>query len=84
LSADVKQLDAEAQYTIMKRAGQYLCAATKTGGIHILDSGSLTVVKVFEGHTGSINDMDAKGDFLATCGWSPRQQYGFMLDPSKH
>lgn len=65
----------------MKRAGQYLCAATKTGGIHILDSGSLSVIKVFDGHTGSISDMDAKGDFLATCGWSPRQQFGFMLDP---
>ncbi|KAH7384588.1 PAB-dependent poly(A)-specific ribonuclease subunit PAN2 [Pyrenochaeta sp. MPI-SDFR-AT-0127] len=74
-------LPAEAQYTIMKRAGQYLCAATKTGGIHILDSGSLSVIKVFEGHTGSISDMDAKGDFLATCGWSPRQQYAYMLDP---
>ncbi|KAH7093275.1 PAB-dependent poly(A)-specific ribonuclease subunit PAN2 [Paraphoma chrysanthemicola] len=74
-------LPIEAQYTIMKRAGQYLCAATKNGGIHILDSGSLTVIKVFEGHTGSISDMDAKGDFLATCGWSPRQQYAYMLDP---
>ncbi|KAF2020982.1 PAB-dependent poly(A)-specific ribonuclease subunit PAN2 [Aaosphaeria arxii CBS 175.79] len=71
----------DAQYTIMKRAGQYICAATLNGSIHILDSGSLTVIKVFEGHIGSINDMDAKGDFLATCGWSPRQQYGFMLDP---
>jgi PAB-dependent poly(A)-specific ribonuclease subunit 2 len=65
----------------MKRAGQYLCAATNTGGIHILDSGSLTVVKTFDGHAGYISDMDAKGDFLATCGLSPRQQYGVMLDP---
>jgi PAB-dependent poly(A)-specific ribonuclease subunit 2 len=65
----------------MKRTGQYICAATKNGGIHILDSGTLSVIKMFEGHTGSISDMDAKGDFLATCGWSPRQQFGFMLDP---
>jgi PAB-dependent poly(A)-specific ribonuclease subunit 2 len=79
--ADQWKLPAEAQYTIMKRAGQYLCAATKNGGIHILDSNSLSVIKVFEGHTGSISDMDAKGDFLATCGWSPRQQYAYMLDP---
>jgi PAB-dependent poly(A)-specific ribonuclease subunit 2 len=81
LMADRLKLPAEAQYTIMKRAGQYLCAATKNGGIHILDSNSLSVIKVFEGHTGSISDMDAKGDFLATCGWSPRQQYAYMLDP---
>ncbi|KAF2635376.1 hypothetical protein P280DRAFT_411570 [Massarina eburnea CBS 473.64] len=74
-------LVADAQYTIMKRTGQYICAATQTGAIHILDSGTLSVIKTFEGHTGSISDMDAKGDFLATCGWSPRQQFGFMLDP---
>ena len=47
--ADQWKLPAEAQYTIMKRAGQYLCAATKNGGIHILDSNSLSVIKVFEG-----------------------------------
>ncbi|KAF1965711.1 PAB-dependent poly(A)-specific ribonuclease subunit PAN2 [Bimuria novae-zelandiae CBS 107.79] len=82
--AIVEDLATNAQYTIMKRAGGYICAATNSGGIHILDSGSLSVVKIFEGHTGSINDMDAKGDFLATCGWSPRQQFGFMLDPFTH
>jgi PAB-dependent poly(A)-specific ribonuclease subunit 2 len=82
--ANSMQLPAEAQYTIMKRAGQYLCAATKNGGIHILDSNSLANIKIFEGHTGSISDMDAKGDFLATCGWSPRQQYAYMLDPFTH
>lgn len=64
----------------MKRAGQYLCAATKSGGVHILDTASLSVIKVFEAHNGSISDMDAKGDFLATCGWSTRQQFGYMLD----
>ncbi|KAJ4295515.1 poly(A)-specific ribonuclease [Kalmusia sp. IMI 367209] len=80
----VEALVADAQYTIMKRAGGYICAASNNGSIHILDSGSLSVVKVFEGHTGSISDMDAKGDFLATCGWSPRQQFGFMLDPFTH
>jgi PAB-dependent poly(A)-specific ribonuclease subunit 2 len=74
-------LTADAQYTILKRAGQYICAATSSGGVHILDAATLKVVKQFDGHTGSIHDMDAKGDFLATCGWSPRQQYGFMLDP---
>lgn len=65
----------------MKRAGQYICAATSTGSVHMLDSGTLAVVKSWKAHAGSINDMDAKSDFLVTCGWSPRQQFGFMLDP---
>ena len=30
---------------------------------------------------GWINDMDANSSFLVTCGWSPRQQYGNVLDP---
>lgn len=25
--------------------------------------------------------MDAKADYLVTCGWSARQQHGYMLDP---
>lgn len=25
--------------------------------------------------------MDVKADFLVTCGFSPRQQHGYMLDP---
>ncbi|XTI82352.1 PAB-dependent poly(A)-specific ribonuclease subunit PAN2 [Cenococcum geophilum] len=74
-------LPATDNYTIMKRAGQYICAATSTGSVHMLDSGTLAVIKSWKAHAGSINDMDAKSDFLVTCGWSPRQQFGFMLDP---
>ena len=65
----------------MRRTGQYLCAATNSGNVHILDSGTLKLAKVFEGYTSMIHDMDAKGDFLVTCGWSARQQLGFKLDP---
>ncbi|OCK74303.1 PAB-dependent poly(A)-specific ribonuclease-like protein subunit pan2 [Lepidopterella palustris CBS 459.81] len=77
----VETIPAEANYTIMKRAGQYICAATDKGAVHVLDSGNLKLVIAFQPHKGTINDMDAKGDFVVTCGWSPRQQFGFMLDP---
>ncbi|KAF2802391.1 PAB-dependent poly(A)-specific ribonuclease subunit PAN2 [Mytilinidion resinicola] len=77
----VETIPTASYYTIMKRTGQYVCAATDGGEVHILDSGNLNLVHTFKAHAGSINDMDAKADFLVTCGWSPRQQYGFMLDP---
>ena len=65
----------------MKRGGQYICAATSTGSIHLLDPNTMAVVKEWKAHIGWVNDMDAKADFLVTCGYSPRQQMGFMLDP---
>lgn len=71
------QVPAEAQYTLMKRAGQYLCVSTIAGEVHVVDSGTLAVEKQFKGNTGSINDMDAKGDYLATVDWHPNQSFVF-------
>lgn len=65
----------------MKKGGQYICAATPNGTVHLLDSATFKVVKQWRAHNGLINDMDAKADFLVTCGWSLRQQQGYMLDP---
>jgi PAB-dependent poly(A)-specific ribonuclease subunit 2 len=75
------KLPAQDQYTLMKFTGQYICAANYTGAIHIMDPTSLNVVKIWQAHRGMISDMDAKSDFLVTCGLSPRQQHGFMHDP---
>jgi len=75
------ELPAKDAYKLMKRAGQYICAATFSGAIHILDTNTLRVVKVWQAHLGVINDMDARSDFLVTCGLSQRQQHGLMPDP---
>lgn len=72
---------AEEQYMMMKRGGQYICAATMAGTIHLLDPSTFRVVKLWRAHNGAINDMDAKADFLVTCGWSQRQGQNWMLDP---
>ncbi|KAI9690962.1 MAG: poly(A)-specific ribonuclease [Bathelium mastoideum] len=79
--AILETVHAPEKYTIMKRAGHYICAATSTGSVHLLDPNSLTVVKDWRSNLGWVNDMDATADFLVTCGYSPRQQLGYMLDP---
>jgi len=66
---------------MMKRGGQYICAATATGSVQLLDLRTFEVLKSWKAHMGWINDMDANSGFLVTCGWSPRQQFGNMLDP---
>lgn len=69
------------QYTMMKRGGQYICAATATGSVQIIDPKSLDVIKTWKAHMGWVNDMDANSSFLVTCGYSPRQHFGNMPDP---
>lgn len=64
----------------MKR-GRYICAATKNGSVHLLDSVSFAVVKSWNAHSALINDMDAQHDFIVTCGYSLRQGQNYMLDP---
>ncbi|KAF2396885.1 PAB-dependent poly(A)-specific ribonuclease subunit PAN2 [Trichodelitschia bisporula] len=76
----IQALPAEDNYSIMKKGSQYICAANGSGAIHILDPGTFKIVKVWQAHSSFVNDMDVKSDFVVTCGASPRQQQGFMLD----
>jgi len=54
----------------MKRGGQYICAATHTGKVHVIDPGTFKVVKSWQAHQGWIGDMDARKDFFVTCGYA--------------
>lgn len=59
----------------------YICAATSSGSVDMLDANTLKVVKTWRAHSAGINDMDARNNFLVTCGWSPRHQNFHMFDP---
>ena len=65
---------------MMKRS-RYICSATGSGSVHLLDPNNFKVVKIWRAHAAGINDMDAQNNFLVTCGYSPRPQQGFMPDP---
>ena len=65
----------------MRRAGQYICAATSTGSIQLLDPKTTTVLKTWKAHSGWISDIDANSSFLVSCGWSPKQGFGSQPDP---
>jgi len=66
-----EKLPANADYTLL-RSHRYICAATSSGQIDFLDIRSLQLVKTWQAHTSRINDMDARHDFLVTCGWTIR------------
>lgn len=64
----------------MKR-GRYICAASDTGLVNLLDPVNFSVVKSWNAHSALVNDMDAQHDFIVTCGFSLRQGQTYVLDP---
>ncbi|KXT04451.1 hypothetical protein AC578_3579 [Pseudocercospora eumusae] len=69
-----------AMYKMMKLAGHFICAATADGAIHLLDSKTLALVHSWKAYAGSVNSMDARGDYLLTCGWAQMQYQGLSLE----
>lgn len=67
----IEKIPTESEYTMM-RLNRYICAATSTGSVDFIDPKTLQVMKTWFAHTDTISSMDAKNDFLITCGWSKR------------
>ena len=62
---------AAAEYELM-RFSKFVCAATTTGAVHLLDPASLAVVKALATNTVGVADMAARDPYLVTCGWVRR------------
>ncbi len=77
---DTIEQDAPVAYTMMRRARDLICAASHDGSIYLLDSKTLSVVNSWKAYAGSVNDMDARGDYLLTCGWAQQQHHGLGLE----
>jgi PAB-dependent poly(A)-specific ribonuclease subunit 2 len=65
----------------MKRSRSYICAATSSGSVNLLDPLTFTVVRTWKAHSSKVNSMDAQHDYIVTCGYALRQGQSWMLDP---
>jgi PAB-dependent poly(A)-specific ribonuclease subunit 2 len=61
------------------KLNRYICAATSAGAVNILDVDSLKVIKTLNTNNVGICDMDARNNYLVTCGWATRPQGTPML-----
>ncbi|KAL8762093.1 MAG: hypothetical protein Q9184_001865 [Pyrenodesmia sp. 2 TL-2023] len=75
----VQEVFAPGEYTLM-RFCRYLCAATSSGAIDIIDPDTLDVVKSWSAYSSSVSDMDAQDNYLVTCGRSTRPYGGASLE----
>jgi PAB-dependent poly(A)-specific ribonuclease subunit 2 len=76
----VEKLPTEFNYTLMKKA-RYLCAATDTGSVNALSLTDFSVMKTWKAHGAMVSDMDARNDYLVTCGFSMRHMGSPIVDP---
>ena len=76
----VSEVQSLANYTILKKS-RCVCAATDDGTVHVLSLPDLEIVKSWKAHATAINDMDARHDYLVTCGFSVRQLGVPLVDP---
>lgn len=76
----VSEHPAKANYTIMKKS-RHICAATDDGNVHVLNLSNYELLKAWKAHATAVNDMDARNDFLVTCGFSVRQLGVPIVDP---
>ena len=70
----LQQIPTPSSYMMMRQWRSFICAATDNGSVDILDLDTLTIRKQWRAHSSRIADMDAKNDFLITCGWTMRSQ----------
>ncbi|RMZ82086.1 hypothetical protein DV737_g2197, partial [Chaetothyriales sp. CBS 132003] len=76
----VQQYPAQSRYIIMRKA-RHICAATDDGKIHALSLTDYSLLNIWEAHANTVNDMDARNDFLVTCGSSSRGLGPRVFDP---
>jgi PAB-dependent poly(A)-specific ribonuclease subunit 2 len=61
------------------KLSKYICAATSTGTIDLIDPLDLRIAKTLSTSNIGIYSMDAQNNSLVTCGWVNRPQSGPML-----
>lgn len=70
-------------------SSKLLTLGNSLGSLEIFDPTANQTVKSFSGHNGLLSDLDVKGNYVATCGYSARtKRYGgqansveYMVDP---
>ena len=67
----VETVESTEEYEMMKFS-KYICAATTTGSVSLLDPDNLRGVNTLVTNNVGICDMDARNHYLVTCGWVRR------------
>ncbi|KAL8704164.1 MAG: hypothetical protein Q9201_002662 [Fulgogasparrea decipioides] len=71
ISLASRSVTTQYEYMMMKFC-RYICAGTNSGAVHFMDPETLKLAKSWQAHSAKLSDMDARNNYLVTCGWSVR------------
>ncbi|CAX45153.1 pab1p-dependent poly(a)-nuclease, putative [Candida dubliniensis CD36] len=84
----LSSFDHQQGISLLNNSGKFLTIANSNGSLDIFDPISNTTVKTFSAHNGFISNLDVRGNYIATCGYSIKpkryhhhQPAEYMVDP---
>lgn len=83
----VQQYNHDKELLFVNHLSKLLALGNTSGSVDLFDTSSNEVVKSLSGHSGLLSDLDVKGNYIATCGYSARpKRYGsssasYVVDP---
>lgn len=85
----VSAFNHDGDISFINNSSKILTLGKSSGSLEIFDPVSNQSVKTFSGHNGLLSDLDLKGNYVATCGYSVRnRRFGgsaalaeYMVDP---
>lgn len=85
----VSEFNHEGDISFINYSSKLLTVGKSSGSLEIFDPLANQSVKSFSGHSGLLSDLDVKGNYVATCGYSVRnRRFGsasasveYMVDP---
>ena len=64
--------------------GKFLTIANSNGSLDIFDPVSNSTVKTFSAHNGFISNLDVRGNYIATCGYSIKPKRYYHNQPAEY
>lgn len=83
----VQQYEHGKELLFVNHLSKLLALGNTSGSVDLFDPSANEVVKSLSGHSGLLSDLDVKGNYIATCGYSARpKRYGtssagYVVDP---
>ncbi|KAI5954629.1 PAN2 [Candida jiufengensis] len=78
----LEKFDHEGKISLLNNTPRFLTLANGNGSLELFDSTSNSSLKTFSAHNGLITDMDVRGNYIATCGYSIRpKRYHYNQTP---
>ncbi|KAI3402461.2 PAN2 [Candida oxycetoniae] len=72
----------EGKITLIKESPKLLALAGTTGSLELFDPTSNASLKTFSAHNGYMSDLDVKGNYIASCGYSVKpKRYNYHQTP---